>query len=259
MTISLPARPIAADEDSPAAELDGVVITQRQVDGTLANARLATQKEKQAALDRIVSQELMAGQARREELDKAPAVVAAIASAKRQILAQAFLEKRANDIKKPTLAMNRAYYDEHPALFSARAIYELQAITIQADGNQLAAVNDRYKQIETLDDMADWLSAQGIPHASNVAATPAEDLPGDLLGPVSSLQQGQVIKVSTDFGVTIFQLIGKRAEPMTFAEAEPVIEAALFNQALGEHMRKAMLELRSKATIEYFPPYAPAN
>ena len=259
MSISLPARPIAADEDNPAAELDGVAITQRQVDGALANARAATQAEKQAALDGIISQELMARQAARDKLDRAPAVVAAIASAKRQILAQAYLEARAQAIPKPTSAMVRAYYDEHPALFSERALYELQAINIRADGAQLADVIDHYNQIKTLNDMVDWLNANNIPHTSNVAVTSAEELPGDLLGPVSGLQAGQVIKVSTDFGVSILQLVGKRAEPMTFVEAQPSIEAALVNQTLGEQMRQAVSELRSKATIEYFPPYAPAN
>ena len=106
--------------------------------------------------------------------------------------------------------------------------------------------------------MVDWLNAKNIQYESNVAAMPAEALPGDLLGPVSGLRKGQVIKVSTEFGVSIFQLIGKRSEPISFAEARQSIEAALINQALGEHMRQAVSELRKNVTIEFFPPYAPA-
>mgnify|MGYP001811640447 CR=1 FL=1 len=258
-TVSLPPSVIAADKDSPAAELDGVAITQRQVDGALANASSATQFERQAALDKIITQELMARQAKREKLDQLPGVVAAIEYAKRQILAQAYLEERARGIAKPTVAMIQAYYDEHPALFSQRAIYELQEISIQARGAQLAAVIDHYNRIGTLNDMVDWLSANNIPHTSNAAVTPAEELPGDLLGPVSGLQAGQVIKVSTDIGVTILQLTGKQAAPMTLSEAQPKIEAAMVKQALGEEVGQAVSELRSEATIEYLPPYVPAN
>ena len=62
---------------------------------------------------------------------------------------------------------------------------------------------DQYNRIKTLNDMVDWLKTKNIPHKSGVTVAAAEELPGDLLGPVLQLKEGQVIKVTTTVGVAI--------------------------------------------------------
>ena len=253
--ICCPLHSAVAGGDDPAVRLDEVLIRQGQVDALLPDSAVATQADRQAALERVITQELMARQATREGLDVDPAVVAAVAAAKRRILAQAFLERQARAVARPTAAMLQAYYEDHPALFGERAVYELQEINIQAAPAQLPAVIDHYRKIQTLGDMVDWLKANKIPHTSNVALKPAEDLPADLLLPVSQLKQGQVIKVDTDQGIAILQLIGRRAEPLTLSEAQPAIERALVNRAVGAQVRSELSILRKQANIEYYPPY----
>ena len=255
-TVCFPLHPAKAEEDKPAVRLDGMVIKQGQVDALLTDSAVATQADRQAALEGVITQELMARQAAREGLDTDPVVVAALEAARKRILAQAFLERQARAIAKPTATMLQAYYDEHPALFRERAVFKLQEINIQAGPARLRAVLDHYRKIETLSDMVDWLKTNSIPHTANVALKPAEDLPAGLLEPVSQLKQGQVIKVGTDRGIAILQLIGKRAEPLTLSEAQPAIERVLMNQAVGAQVRKELSRLRKEASIEYYPPYA---
>jgi EpsD family peptidyl-prolyl cis-trans isomerase len=256
--ISLPSRLIAAGDDSPVAKIDGVVITADRIDEVLESADSVPQQNRNAALESVITQELMVRAALREGLDQAPGVVAAIETASRKILAQAYLEAQARNIPTPTAVMVQAYYDEHPALFRERALYELQEIDIQVNSAQMAAVNDHYNKVKTLNEMTQWLEANGIAHTSNAVVKAAEELPADLLEPVSQLQPGQVIKVTTDRGIAIVQLTGKRTESLTPAEAQPTIVRALANQALGAKIAEEMSELRSQADIEYYPPYAPA-
>jgi EpsD family peptidyl-prolyl cis-trans isomerase len=254
-----PSRLNAAEEARPAARLDGTVITETQINIELDKSGWATPSEKQAVLERLITRSLMARQAIREKLDQEPRVIAAIEAANEKILAQAYLEKQARTVAQPASAIIQAYYDENPALFGERAIYELQQINIQAGPTQLPAVNEQYRRIKTLNEMVDWLKANDIAHRSSVSVKAAEDLPSDLLKPVAQLKPGQVIKVTTSRGLALLQLTGKRSEPLTLPEAKPKIERYLMNQALGEKMGQVVSRLRKEATIEYYPPYIPPN
>ncbi|MDH3592663.1 MAG: EpsD family peptidyl-prolyl cis-trans isomerase, partial [Planctomycetota bacterium] len=191
--------------------------------------------------------------------DREPSVIAAIEVAKRKVLAQAYLAKRAQEVARPTAAEIQAYYDEHPVLFGERAVYKLQEISIRGTSPQLAAAVKQYEKIKTLEEMAGWLKAAGVPHRSDVSVLAAEELPGTLLGPVSQLRPGQVIKLTTSRGISILQLIGKRREALTLSKAQPAIERYLLNQRLGKQMGQEVLRLKSKATIEYYPPFASAK
>jgi peptidyl-prolyl cis-trans isomerase C len=256
----LPARVSAEQQDRPAAKLDGTVITETQIDRVFAQSGPATQAQRQAALEALITQHLMARQALREHLDRELGVsLVNQREARTAMLAQAYLNEQVGNIAKPTAKAIQSYYDEHPALFSKRATYELQGITVQAGPAQLAAVIDQYNRIKTLNDMVDWLKANKISFKTGVTVASAEQLPGDLLGPVSLLKENQVIKVHTDTGISILQLTGKRIEPWSFSEAKPKIERILFNQALGEKMHQVLLRLKNEATIEYFPPYKPTS
>jgi len=253
--VVLPRLLSAAEDDLRAAKVDGVVITKLQVDNAVTTRGTITQNQRRTALDGIIAQELMAREAVRTKLDQQPKVLEAIESAKRRILSQAYLADRGQGIDKPTPDEIRAYYDKHPALFRDRAIYKLQEIGIRADSTQLAAVLEQYRRVRTLNDMVDWLKANSVPYTTDVAVRAAEDLPSDLLGPVSELKPGQVVKVTTDFGVAIMQLTGKRSEALSFADARAAIARVLANQALGKQIGKDVANWKRGAKIEYFAPF----
>ena len=248
---------VAAGADQAAAKLNGVTITEIQLDYASRRSGSASQTERQADLERLITQQLFAEEAVRKKLDQDVRVIAALKVARNEILAQAYREDEAKNAPRPTAAMVQSYYDAHPALFAERAVYKLQEINIQPDRTQSEVVIDHYNKIKTLDDMVEWLKLNNIPYKTGVTVKSAEELPADLLEPVSQLQEGQVIKVTTDPGIAILQLTGKRTVPVTLAEAKPDIERFLINQALGEQMGRTASRLRKAATIEYYPPYTP--
>jgi len=255
--VLLPSALVAAGADQAAAKLNGVTITEVQVDYASRRSGSASQPERQADLERLITQQLFAEEAVRKKIDQDVRVIAALKAARNEILAQAYRENEANNAPRPTATMVQAYYDAHPALFSERAVYKLQEINIQPDRTQSAAVIDRYNRIKTLDDMVEWLKLNNIPYKTGVTVKSAEELPADLLEPVSQLQEGQVIKVTTDPGIAIVQLTGKRTVPVTISEAKPDIERFLTRQTLGEQMARTASRLRKEATVEYYPPYTP--
>src|SRR5689334_7509730 len=91
-------------------------------------ARLAEQAPERAqdagrALERAIDQELLVQGAIDKKLDKDPRVAQAIDTARRQILAQAYLERVVAPVAASSRKEVHEFYERNPALFAQRRIY----------------------------------------------------------------------------------------------------------------------------------------
>jgi hypothetical protein len=77
------------------------------------------------ALERVIDRELLAQQAVNAGLERDPAVREAVDAARRQILAQAWLDKVAAG-KSVSRDEIRSFYAENPALFAERRVYRVR-------------------------------------------------------------------------------------------------------------------------------------
>ena len=99
-----------------AAKVNGAEISVDQLRGAGNNAQ---------ALDRIIDRELLVQQALHAGLERDPAVRDAIDASRRQILAQAWLDKVAAG-KTVSRDEIHAFYAENPALFAERRVYRVR-------------------------------------------------------------------------------------------------------------------------------------
>ena len=99
-----------------AAKVNGAEISVSQLRGAGNNAQ---------ALDRIIDRELLVQQALHAGLERDPAVRDAIDASRRQILAQAWLDKVAAG-KTVSRDEIHAFYAENPALFAERRVYRVR-------------------------------------------------------------------------------------------------------------------------------------
>jgi hypothetical protein len=122
MAAALPAgcERASAERGGPqlAAKVNGAEISLRQV--RTAGASGAGQ-----ALEKVIERELLVQQALQAGLDRDPAVRDAIDAARRQILAEAWLDKVAagNVVSRDEI---HAFYAEHPELFAERRVYRVR-------------------------------------------------------------------------------------------------------------------------------------
>ena len=98
-----------------------------RVNGVEISAR---QLPNQQALEKIIDRELLVQKALAAGLDKDPAVAETLDNARRQVLAQAYVERVATGGAKPTRDEVRAFYDQNPALFAERRIYRIRELTV---------------------------------------------------------------------------------------------------------------------------------
>ena len=104
------------------ARVNGTEISMRHVRSAAAGGSAPAQA---GALDRIIDRELLVQQAINAGLERDPAVKEQIDTARRQILAQAWLDKVAagQTVSRDEI---RSFYAENPALFAERRVYRVR-------------------------------------------------------------------------------------------------------------------------------------
>jgi len=238
-----------------AAKVNSGEITVHQVNAMLSRTPnlQPDQVEKASALvlNRLIDQELLVQRAREKKLDRDPRVLQAIEAAQREILARSYMEQYTASADKPTAEAMRAFYDENPALFAERRIYNLQELNITLEGEQMDALRAAVADAKSLTDVVNWLREQNIPFKAGGGVRAAEQLPMEALPRFAQMKDGQIGLVQTRTGVLAIYLAGSRPAPMDFDKATPFVERYLLNRARGEMAQAEMKRLRDTAEIAY--------
>lgn len=235
-------------------------ITQSQLTFLLAQQRNLRPEQTDAAarqiLDRLVEQQLAVQKAVDMKLDNEPGVQIALDLARREVLGRAYLERTGEAAPKPTPEDVQKFYNDKPALFSERRIYNLQEIGIEARPEQMAEIRERLSAAKNTNEFVDYLKSAGLRFAGNQAVRSAEQLPANTLQAIAGMKDGQAMVVPTANGAQVLVLAGSRLQPVTLDQARPAIE----QQILGERRRKLieddMKALRAAAKIEYLGKFA---
>lgn len=244
-----------------AARVGKDVITVPQVDFVLRQQVGLRPEQAPAArrqiVQNLIDQDLAMRQAEADKLDRDPGVELALAAARRDVLARAYLEKIGAAAAKPGAAEVSQYYAAHPALFSARRIYSLQELAIEAKPEQVDLLRAQLSQSKNLSDFVDWLKAHDYRFQGGQAVRAAEQLPPASLEAVSRLSDGQAMVVQAPAGVQVLMLAGSRSQPVTEDQARPAIENFLLNDRRRQLAEARLQALRAATTISYDGAYAP--
>ncbi len=245
-----------------AAKVNKEEITVHQINYVLQQQRGLQPGQAEAAgkqiLERLIDQELAVQKAEDLKLDRDPRVVQQMEAARREIIARAYVEKTGEAASKPTDAEIKAYYDSKPALFSARRIYSLQEIGIEAKPEQLATLREQLGAAKSINEFVEYLKANGYRFSGNQAVRTAEQLPLNLLDTFAKLSDGQAVLLPSPAGAQVVLLVGSRSEPVDEARAKPAIEQFLLNDAKRKLVESDIKALRAAAKIEYEGKFAPA-
>jgi len=207
-------------------------------------------------LENLIDQDLAQRQAEDARLDRDPRVRLALEAARREVLARAYLEQVGASAAKPGADEVKQYYEAHPALFSARRIYSLQEIAIEARPDQIDGLKAQLAQSKNLSDFVDWLKASDYHFQGAQALRAAEQLPSASLEAVSRLSDGQAMVLQAPNGVQVLMLAGSRSEPLTLDQARPSIEQFLLNERKRKLAEDRLKALRAQTRIEYLGPFA---
>lgn len=244
-----------------AAKVNDTEITVHQINYRLQQERgLKPEQMEEASnkvLEKLVEQELAIQKAEQLKLDRDPRIMQALDAARREVLSRAYLEQVAQGVSAPAEDGLRRYYEDNPALFSARRIYAVTDVRTETPAAQLPELQALVAAGKSLADVQAWLKSHDIKTDVKSGVTPAENIPLNVLKVLSGLQEGRGMVV-LDRNITRLMFVtGSRPGPVTFEQAKPAIAQFLLNDARRKVLDSNLKALRTSAKIEYLGKFAP--
>jgi EpsD family peptidyl-prolyl cis-trans isomerase len=250
----------SAPASQTAAKVNKDEITVHQINFVLQQQRNLRPEQAEGAgkqiLERLIDQQLALQKAEETKLDRDPRVMQQIEAARREVVARAYLEKLGEAAPKPTPEEIKKYYDEKPALFSQRRVYQIQEIGIETTPDRLPEIRERLAAAKNVNEFIAYLQSSGLRFAGNQAVRAAEQLPLSSLDALSRMQDGQALVLPTPTGAQVVVLAGSRMQPVSEEQARPAIEQFLLNERRRKLVEDDIKALRAAAKIEYVGKFA---
>ncbi len=252
----------AAGASQTAAKVNKDEVTVHQINHVLQQQRNLRPDQAEAAgkqiLERLIDQQLALQRADDMKLDRDPRVVQQLEAARRDIIARAYLDKVGETAVKPTPEEIQKYYQEKPALFSERRIYNIHEVAIEAGADKVAELRAQLGQAKNFRDFLEHLKTSGYRYSANQAVRAAEQLPLQSLDTFARMKDGQALLTQTPTGATVIVLANSRSQPISLEQASPAIEQFLLNERKRKLMEEDVKAMRAAAKIEYVGKFAVA-
>ncbi|WP_242153103.1 EpsD family peptidyl-prolyl cis-trans isomerase [Sphingomonas sp. BAUL-RG-20F-R05-02] len=204
---------------------------------------------RRAVLQELIDEKLLAEAATGAGMDRDPANSQAIAAAKRNILAQAYVHTLTGNVPKPSESAVERYYNSRPALFGSRRRFVVEEYVLRSD------LPDVRSYVETLDhgDFATLatLVSTKIPGMQPATVTRfSDELPDDRGGMLEKLGAGSNIVYQSPGQIHLGRIQSATVEPVALDLARPRIEQSLAAERTSAITAAAVKTLRKSRNVE---------
>lgn len=225
-----------------------------QPDSVLArNEGIAGDQAGQAvvlAREQAVDQELLAREAIQVELDRDAQVARAIEHARRQVLAQAYIERAVNSASQASPQEIRKFYEENPALFAKRRTYRVLELMVDLPPAQFGDLQEAVAKAQNLAGVVRWLKSRKIPFDTATPSAAAERIPVNTLRRLFEMRDGQIAVFQTPHGASVLRLEQSVEAPLSEKQASPAIARYLLNRKRLELAQAEVAKLRERAKTD---------
>lgn len=243
--------------------VNGQEITASQIEGEASRIGLAADDAaREKLLSSLIDRTLLQDEALRYRLERDPQVKRALENARARILAQAYLQSKAEQIGKPSRTEIEAYYRAHPAQFAGRKLYDMKQLLIAEKDfdDDLKLVVDNAKSFE---DAVAWLEGHEVRHAQGRLSRSSADMPAALAEKFGDIGKERLFVINDGKNVLLMCIENIREIPVDIASAVEAIEKLLLEKKRGDLTDAELARLRAAAMLEYpsaaMPRLAVAN
>jgi EpsD family peptidyl-prolyl cis-trans isomerase len=238
-----------------APRVNGEQISIYQIDSVLApnSSMMPAQAGRAAALarQRLGDQELLAQEALQARLDRDAQVAQAIEHAKRQVLAQAYIERAVISASQASPEEIRKFYEGNPALFEQRRTYRVLEVVVVVPPEQFGILQDTVAGAKNLAEVVRWLDSRKLSFEASESSRAAEQIPMNILRRLFEMRDGQIAVFPMPHGVSVIQLEQSAEAALSEKQARPAIARYLLNLKRLELAQAAVTKLRERTKIDF--------
>jgi len=247
-------------KDAPsqvAAKVDSEEISVHQINQALSRVNLSNATPEQVAtmsrevLEKLIDQQLAINQAIEEKLQRTPDVVARLENARREILAQSYVQQIISHVEKPTADEIHKYYVEHPQLFAERRVFKTLEVNAENKNGATDLLRSFVKSNKPAEEIAAALKAKDIKFSGGPATQSAEQIPLELLPKLQEVKDGEALVLESPKSVVFIRVVNSVPQPVTEEAAKSRIEQFITNQRANQAVADKLKQLRSAAKITY--------
>ena len=243
-----------------AAKVNSTEITISQINSVLSRTPNVTpdntERIKREILEKLIDAELAKEAAVANKLDRSPAVVQALESAKTEVLARSYVEQFSGQQPKPTAEEVKKYYIENPDFFTRRRVFNVEEIAMPAAEGLAARLRAQIPKTRSMTELASWLRAQGIEFSANAGVRFTEQIPAEYQQQMQTMKDGEMRLFENGGALLVVHAIATKLAPVDEAHAAPRVQQYLFTQRFNAALATDIKQLREKAKLEYVGEFA---
>jgi EpsD family peptidyl-prolyl cis-trans isomerase len=242
------------------AKLGGEEITalelRQELGGFVSRDPNVMKAAQQRALQQIIMRRLIVKEAKAQKLDEGANYALQRQRQEEGLLGQLYQRKIASSIAAPTRAEAENYISSNPEKFANRRTLIVDQLIVAP--NSISA--DRFRPLNTLEEVRALLSAEKVPHQANVATLDTLSIDPRLIEQINKLPPGEVFIVPQRGAFVFNRIVDTRPAPFQGDLAVTYAINVLRSQRAQEAAVRQLDLLRKNAdkSISYAEAYKPA-
>jgi EpsD family peptidyl-prolyl cis-trans isomerase len=239
-----------------AAKVNGTGITFAQVDQEMGRRPILGVSDHPwpttaAALDELIDQELILQKAREAQMDRDPEVMQATQSARRAVLANAWLRSAVGVVPVPTDQEIDDYLHHHPELASERRLFNWRLASLQLSAAQIADIQQQVAHNMNFDEILGYLDANNLRYVKNQRTAASDQLSPESLKQLSAINPGDTALFTNGGHFELVQLTSEYAAPIDEGPVRTLVETTLSEERSKDAVEAKIASLRASANIEF--------
>jgi peptidyl-prolyl cis-trans isomerase C len=246
-------------EGQTVAVVNNDEITAADLNAELASQNLsatgATKEARNEALQRLINRRLLEEQARSDGLDKSPEFLNQQRRQTENLLINMFVSKHVNTAQVPTPAQISQFEASHPQMFGKREIWTLQQIIYPLQKN--AAVNAKITAANTLDEVAQALTAAGVQFTRASRQVDTAMFPLNIYNQIIALKPGEPFNAAGADKAVSSVVSARQAAPLPEDKARQLALNGIRREQVDKFVSDRVKNLQTSAKIQYQPGFGP--
>jgi peptidyl-prolyl cis-trans isomerase C len=215
--------------------------------------QIQTPEGKRRTLDYIVNIQVMAAEAEKQGMDKAPEIQKLLLLTKNDLLARVFLDKMTKDLPAPTDQEAKEFYEKNKSQYAVPESVHLHHILLKTEDEAKKALDRVKKGNEKFPDVASQVSiCPSKAKGGNLDWLPKGSLVKEIEDAAFAMKKGEIKgPVQSKFGYHILLLEDiKPAQESSFDQVRDYILEQLKFQKQQEQYEKLAESLRKKSGVQ---------